>query len=74
MIGKILFCIACYLFMYCLIFSIFGFFLAGGMVGGMLSIKEGKRSNSLYIKSGTKWLFRIISICFTYIMFYINVL
>ena len=64
MIGKILFLVACFIFMNGLLYTILGCFLANGTLK-----KEGK--NPINIKSGTRWLFRIISVCFTYILGYL---
>lgn len=63
MIGKILFLVACFIFMDGLLYTILGCFLANG------TLKGGK--NPINIKSGTRWLFRIISVCFTYILGYL---
>ena len=65
MIGKILFLVACFIFMDGLLYTILGCFLANG------TLKGGKTGNPINIKSGTRWLFRIISICFTYILGYL---
>ena len=66
MIGKILFLIACFIFMDGLLYTILGCFLVSG------TLKGGKTGdNTINVKSGTRWLFRIISVCFTYILGYI---
>lgn len=66
MIGKILFLVACFIFMDGLLYTVLGCFLVNG------TLKGGKtENNSINIKSGTRWLFRIISVCFTYILGYL---
>ena len=66
MLGKILFLVACFIFMDGFLYTILGCFLANG------TLKRGKTENSaINIKSGTKWLFRVISACFTYILGYL---
>ncbi len=66
MIGKILFLVACFIFMDGLLYTILGCFLLNGTLNG------GKTGdNTINVKSGTRWLFRIISVCFTYILGYI---
>lgn len=66
MITKILFLVACFIFMDGLLYTIFGFFVVNGILKGG---KEG--DNTMNIKSGTRWLFRTISVCFTYILGYL---
>lgn len=66
MIGKILFLVACFIFMDGLLYTVLGCFLANG------TLKGGKTGNdTINIKSGTRWLFRIVSACFTYILGYL---
>jgi hypothetical protein len=66
MIGKILFLVACFIFMDGLLYTILGCFLANGTLKG-----EKTGNNTINVNSGTRWLFRIISVCFTYILGYL---
>lgn len=64
MLGKILFLVACFIFMDGLLYTILGCFLANGTL-------KRKGNDTINIESGTRWLFRIISVCFTYILGYL---